>query len=280
MFEEYRKLLNENQLWEPPDMFRSARSILEANDLDAGYKHIIVDEVQDFHPQSFRLLRAMVPPERFMKNELLLVGDGHQNIYGHHVVLGQLGINIKGRGRRLRLNYRTPEETRRWASALLAGVEISDLDGSIDGDKGYRSIISGPDPHFRPVKSFDTEVKEIAKWIQGIRSRGGDRVICIAARTNGECESYAQALEANEVEAFRITPTQHDIDDPTPIRVATMHRIKGLEFDHVCLAGLRDLNWDGMDEERSERERCLLHVAATRTKNSLLVTADAESFRH
>jgi len=259
-------------------MFRAARSILEANDLDAGYKHIIVDEIQDFHPQSFRLLRAMVPPERFTKNELFLVGDGHQNIYGHHVVLGQLGINIMGRGRRLRLNYRTPEETRRWASALLAGVEISDLDGSIDDDKGYRSIISGPDPQFRPVKSFDLEVKEIEKWIQGIRSEGGDRVICIAARTNKECEDYAEELEAAGIDTFRITPTQHDIDDPGPIRVATMHRIKGLEFDHVCLAGLRKLNWKGMDEERLERDRCMLHVAATRTKNSVLVTAEPESF--
>ena len=33
-----------------------------------------------------------------------------------------------------------------------------------------------------------------------------------------------------------------------------------------------------MDDERLERERCLLHVAATRTKNSLLVTAESESF--
>jgi len=279
VFEEYRTLLNENQLWEPPDMFRAARSILEANQLDAGYQHIIVDEIQDFHPQAFRLLRAMVPPDRFTKNDLFLVGDGHQNIYGHHVVLGQVGIDIRGRGRRLRLNYRTPEETRRWASALLAGVEISDLDGSLDDDKGYRSIMSGPDPRFCPVKSFEAEVMAIAEWIRSIRTRGGDRVICIAARSNNECESYAEALEATGLETFRITPTQHDIDDPAPIRVATMHRIKGLEFDHVCLAGLGSLSWEGMDEERRERERCLLHVAATRTKNSLLVTAESESFQ-
>jgi hypothetical protein len=31
-----------------------------------------------------------------------------------------------------------------------------------------------------------------------------------------------------------------------------------------------------MDEERKEREKCLLHVAATRTKNSLLVTTEIE----
>lgn len=278
VFAEYRTLLEENQLWEPADMFRAARSILEANDLDAGYRHIIVDEIQDFHPQAFRLLRAMAPPDRFTQNDLFLVGDGHQNIYGHHVVLGQLGINIRGRGRRLRLNYRTPEETRRWASALLAGVEISDLDGSHDDEIGYRSIISGPDPLFRPATSFGREIESIRNWISGIRSEGQDRVICVAARTNKECQNYAQALEDSGLETLRLTATAHDDDDPAPIRVATMHRIKGLEFDHVCLAGLEGMNWGSMDAERTEREKCLLHVAATRTKNSLLVTASEKDF--
>lgn len=278
VFEEYRTLLDENQLWEPADMFRAARSILETNQLDAGYKHLIVDEIQDFHPQAFRLLRAMVPPDRFTQNDLFLVGDGHQNIYGHHIVLGQLGINIVGRGRRLRLNYRTPEETRRWASALLAGVEISDLDGSVDDEKGYRSIISGPDPLFRPAQSFTEEIKIIGDWIKGVRDGGQSPVICVAARTNPECQSYMQALEEQGFDTFRITATEHDTDDPQPIRVATMHRIKGLEFDHVCLAGLGNVNWGSMGPERVQREKCLLHVAATRTKNSLLVTASSEIF--
>ena len=44
------------------DMFRAARSLLTAGKLSAGFKHIIVDEIQDFHPQAFRLLRAQ--PQR------------------------------------------------------------------------------------------------------------------------------------------------------------------------------------------------------------------------
>lgn len=274
VFEEYRALLNENQLWEAPDMMRAARSILETGHLSAGFKHIIVDEIQDFHPQAFRLLRAMVPADQFRQNDLFLVGDGHQNIYGHHIVLGQLGIDIRGRGRRLRLNYRTPEETRRWASAMLKGVEVSDLDGARDNDRGYRSILSGPDPLFKPCTSFEDEVTIIASWINEIKEGNGQHVACVAARSNAECEDYAKALAAKGIAIHRITDKEHDIADPLPVRVATMHRIKGLEFDHVCLAGLQKLTWEAMDEERKEREKCLLHVAATRTKNSLLVTAE------
>ena len=114
----------------------------------------------------------------------------------------------------------------------------------------------------------------IGDWVKGIKEESDGKVICVAARTNGECNSYAKALKKAGVDTFRITGMEHDIDDPDPVRVSTMHRIKGLEFDHVCLAGLQKMGWEAMDEERREREKCLLHVAATRTKNSLLVTAE------
>lgn len=279
VFQEYRTLLNENQLWEPPDMMRAARSILEANQLNAGFKHIIVDEIQDFHPQSFRLLRAMIPADQFPKNDLFLVGDGHQNIYGHHVVLSQLGIDIRGRGRRLRLNYRTPEETRRWASSVLTGIEVSDLDGDTDNDRGYRSVLSGPTPSFKPANSFDEEIETISSWIRSLKESRQDDVACIAVRTNRERSIYADALRSGGFAVHELTEDAHDIEDPGPVRLSTMYRIKGLEFDHVCLAGLGGMDWSGYEDRRRQSEKCLLHVAATRTKNSLLVTADEKVAR-
>jgi len=263
--------LDENQLWEGPDMMRAARSVLQTEGIHAGYKHILVDEIQDFHPQAFRLLRAMVPPDQFTKNDLFLVGDGHQNIYGHHVVLGQLGINIRGRGRRLRLNYRTPEETRQWATAQLKGVEVNDLDGEADTHQGYVSVMQGPVPVEKSCATFGDEITAITEWITQIRTDAPSAVICIACRSGNDQTAYAEALEGAGFGVHKLTSTQHDVADPGPIRVATMHRVKGLEFDHVCLAGQRQ-TWDSFDAQRLTMERCLVHVAATRTKNSLLVT--------
>jgi hypothetical protein len=57
------------------------------------------------------------------------------------------------------------------------------------------------------------------------------------------------------------------------LRVATMHRIKGLEFDHVCLADCDPERLASLPSARQSTERCLMHVAATRTKNSLLVVS-------
>jgi superfamily I DNA/RNA helicase len=66
-----------------------------------------------------------------------------------------------------------------------------------------------------------------------------------------------------------ITSKQSDIEDPAPIRLITAYRIKGLEFDDVCLAGSCASNWKRDDLE----SKCLIHVASTRTKNSLKITA-------
>ena len=74
------------------------------------------------------------------------MGDAHQRIYHHRVTLGQCGINIKGRGKKLKVNYRTTEETRRFAVALLEGRDIDDLDGGQDQQKGYMSLTHGEPP--------------------------------------------------------------------------------------------------------------------------------------
>lgn len=279
VFEEYQNLLIENQLWEPADMFRAARQLIDSKGLQTGYKHIIADEVQDLHPQALRLLRSMVPKEQFKQNDLFLVGDGHQNLYGHHIVLSQLGIDIKGRGNRLKINYRTPEETRRWAASILAGAKTSDLDGELDSTKGYVSLMTGPDPKLFSAKTFEEEVTHIASWIKEIKISDETKVICITASTNQELDSLAKAFPKHGVkDLLLITSESHDQDDPTPIRLVTHHRIKGLEFDHVCISGCSKQKWDSLPVERQLSACYLLHVAATRTKNSLLVTATGTAF--
>jgi mRNA-degrading endonuclease RelE of RelBE toxin-antitoxin system len=131
VFEEYRLLLDENGLREPDDAMRDARRLLEERHQDAAYAALIVDEAQDMGAEAFRLLRQMIPGGD-RPNDLFIVGDAHQRIYRHKVVLGRCGINIRGRSRKLRINYRTTEENRRWATGLLTGVPFDDLDGGDD----------------------------------------------------------------------------------------------------------------------------------------------------
>jgi superfamily I DNA/RNA helicase len=49
-----------------------------------------VDEAQDMGMETFKLIRQMIPESRGeFRNDLFIVGDAHQRIYRHKVVLGR-----------------------------------------------------------------------------------------------------------------------------------------------------------------------------------------------
>jgi superfamily I DNA/RNA helicase len=80
------------------------------------------------------------------QNDLFLVGDAHQSIYSRKTLLSRAGINVRGRSRRLLLNYRTTEQIGRWAMAWITGGQYDDLDVAPENLRGYRSLISGFTP--------------------------------------------------------------------------------------------------------------------------------------
>ena len=282
VFEEYRAQLAERGVKEVDDAYRDATALLtgEASD-PAGYAAVIVDEAQDMGAPAFRLLRAIAPPGR---NDLFIAGDGHQRIYGRRrVVLGRCGIDIRGRSRKLRLNYRTTEQTRRWATALLADRDIDDLDGGADDSHGIRSLTRGPQPE---LAHFDTRAEHDARLLACIGKLAADgeplRAACVAARTGAERDAAANALRAGGFECAVLGGAASDDEQGgDAVRVATMHRVKGLEFDHVLLASVnaglvplraRGEAADATAKENAEtEERALLHVAATRARKSLTV---------
>ena len=282
VFEEYRAQLAERGVKEVDDAYRDATALLTAESSDpAGYAAVIVDEAQDMGAPAFRLLRAIAPPGR---NDLFIAGDGHQRIYGRRrVVLGRCGIDIRGRSRKLRLNYRTTEQTRRWATALLAGRDIDDLDGGADDSHGIRSLTRGPQPE---LAHFDTREEHDAHLLACIGKLVADgeplRGACVAARTGAERDAAANALRDGGFECAVLGGAASDDEQRgDAVRVATMHRVKGLEFDHVLLAsvnaGLVPLRARGEAADASAKEnaeteeRALLHVAATRARKSLTV---------
>ena len=284
VFEEYRAILNRHHMKEFTDAIRDARILLETGTGTAEYQAVIVDEAQDMSAEAFKLLRQMVPPTPARKNNLFIVGDAHQRIYAYRVVLSRCGIDVRGRSHQLRLNYRTTDEIRKWAVALLEDCEIDDLDGGRDDHKGYRSLLHGDFPEVRKLPTFEEEVKVIDERIKQLEAEDFPlSSICVVARTQGLLEQYESALHAKGIHCVRI---QHQVsDDPGKpgLRTATMHRVKGLEFDAMIIAGVNDgmvpltaaaaeVDSDYAHMEFELKERCLLYVATTRAKTHVLLT--------
>ena len=272
-------MLKEEQRVTYPQM---ADLAAQANEVQgtAAFTHVIVDEAQDLHPAQWRLLRSAVPQG---PNDLFIVGDGHQRIYDHRVSLSSIGIETRGRSKRLKINYRTSHEIMRWSLNMLRGMPINDLDGESETLSGYHSEFHGPPPEVRVFDRANEEVQYVADTIEAWLSKDGlayDNV-AVVARTRNALAPFEDALNARGIQ----TQGMKSSGRSGGVIVDTMHAAKGLEFtrlavvsvdaDLVPLKPVLDKLEPGSElhEAAELRERCLLYVACTRARDMLLVTS-------
>ena len=233
---------------------------------------------------AWRLIRSIAPEGR---DDLFIVGDAHQRIYSRHrVVLGHCGIEIRGRARKLRLNYRTTEETRRWAAGLLEGRAIDDLDGGSDDNSRIRSAANGPEPRLEHFATRDEQTNWIVRYLTDLVDQDEPlRSVCVVARTRDERDPIGEGLEDAGLTVEVLEADSPD-ESSTGVRLATMHRVKGLEFDRMVIASVNKNivplaaamhAVDGPESATAETaERALLYVAATRAKKELTVLSFGE----
>lgn len=265
VFEEYRGQLATRRLKEVDDAYREVADLLRtAPASDAPYSAIVVDETQDLGPQALRLLRAMIP---MGQNDLFFVGDGHQRIYSRNkAAMSRCGIDIRGRSRKLYLNYRTTEEIRRQAVALLEGCEVDDLDDGHDETRRYKSVSHGPAPQVLAVEGIEGAAKEAITFVNGWRASQDDGAVlsfCIIASSEKAREAMVTLLQAAGLRCVTITADNNHSDERDVVHMATMHRAKGLEFDFVTVVAPSDYLGE---PESTLNQRKLLYVALTRAK--------------
>lgn len=252
------------------------------------FDHVIVDESQDLTPAHFQLLRALVAQG---PDDLFLCEDSHQRIYGQKVTLSHYGIEIRGRARRLTLNYRTTAQNLAWAVNVLEGGSFTDLEGLVEKHP-YRSSRSGPVPLLIPAGSPREQMQRVAavvrSWLPasddadgtaagGVRALAPETIAVLVPDKRQRDQAAAalgkQGLEMQVVDREEVKPGR-------PL-VMTMHRAKGLEFTHVLLLDVNTLldprrrYREPLDETALAdwrlRERSLLYVAATRARDVLAV---------
>ncbi|MCL2713894.1 MAG: AAA family ATPase [Alphaproteobacteria bacterium] len=289
IFSSYRARMVDEGLAEPDDGYREAAEILKAEAPTLPYRAVIVDEAQDMGEQAFRLIRAIVPEKAAQdRNSIFIVGDAHQRIYARRASMGACGINVRGRSRQLRLNYRTSDEIRRWAVSILEGVSVDNLDGESDNLSGYISVFRGPPPELAGYTNETQEIDGLAQWLRTLPDHGiQPENVGILVRKNSQIELLSTRLGDAGIKVARLRPNQVDDRSQAGVRLSTMHRAKGLEFQAVAIPFLAKsafppselLKSAADDIDRRNlilQEKSLLHVAATRAIKLLLVSWSGE----
>ncbi len=246
------------------------------------YRHILVDEAQDLHPSQWRLLRAAVAPG---PDDLFIAADPHQRVYDNRVSLASLRISVRGRSRRLSLNYRTTQEILAWAVPLLGTEPVIGLDGEVDSLLGYRSPMRGPRPQRRlaaaRAEEFNFLTERVRSWLSADIE---PHAIGVAARSASLVREARQALEADGIATVSLSGR----GNPKAVRAGTMHAMKGLEFQAVAVIGVEqglvpapgavtpEREDAAVHAQDLQRERCVLFVACTRARDHLYVSGTGE----
>lgn len=282
VFDHYQNLMKEKQVRDINTAMYESTKLLQATGGRPRYAHVIVDEGQDFSDNAYRLLHALAGEEH--ENDLFIVGDSHQRIYRNHPTLSKCGINVRGRSSILKINYRTTEEIRRYAFALLNGISFDDLDEDVDLGDRCQSLTHGEKPIIRNFKDARDEFDFIVREIKKLQANGTALTdICIVARTKNLVDDYIAQLTKAGIRSYAIKRNKSDDRTFDGLRIATMHRVKGLEFKYVFVAAVNNRivplssainKTDAVSEAESmTAEKCLLYVAMTRAQKGAYITS-------
>jgi superfamily I DNA/RNA helicase len=199
-------------------------------------------------------------------------------------VLSKCGIFVRGRSSRLRINYRTTEEIRKYAFAFLKGLSFDNLDNEYEGEECCLSLTHGGYPQIRNFQSAAGEYAYITGEVKRLADEGVDlKGICLVARTHNLLDDYIRAFRGAGIRAYEIKRTKLDDRTFEGIRVATMHRVKGLEFQYMFIAAANSRiiplmsaidETDAVSKQTSlTSEKCLLYVALTRAQKGAYITS-------
>lgn len=266
VYEEYLSLRKaERKDFDWDDM---ANAVCGEFDNDASrrrYKHIVIDEGQDFSPQMIRSLSKSIPPD----GSLTFFGDMAQQIYGRRMSWKSAGLNIS-KVWEFKENYRN---TRQIADLGLAISRMPYYEGTPDLVEPVSPKADGPLPALVECPSERREIELVRELaVQASKTQ----TVAILARTWDLVYKIARHLPNSAVKLHRDLTTWQA---GPKVYYGTFHGAKGLEFDTVFLPFLTSSNIPDAEqikalgeEEAQANDGKLVYVGVTRAKTRLVIT--------
>ncbi|MFN3690220.1 MAG: UvrD-helicase domain-containing protein, partial [Fimbriimonadales bacterium] len=245
------------------------------------FRCVIVDEAQDFGPAQMHLIQSLAPPDQ--PDNLFFCLDVAQRIYARSVPWTRYNINVRGRSRRLRFNYRNTLEIQQAAERVLPVEQQIQRAQSLDDPEvvaeairtGWRPIpmLRNPDapPRLQPCKSRVDEAEKLKEWILECRAANIQyKQIAVVARTRDDLADMTAYL-AREL-GVQVCELEQPASE-SAIYADTAHAIKGLEFRAVAIvAADRFPALSSGDPDFVQQEQNLLFMAMTRPRERLYVS--------
>jgi DNA helicase IV len=269
-----RRILDE--IVSPYRRWLGARGQLDWNDVAVGmashepalaYDIVIIDESQDFSANQLRAVRAHVAEE----HAVTFVIDTVQRIYARGFTWAECGFDMRqARYHTLQENHRNTAEIAAFAAGILDNMPV-------EADGALPNLAAATVHGSMPAVLSGFYGKQVDWAIQFIRSHVNlelETVAFLSPRSGGFFSHLRVKLRTARLPFVEITRESEWPEGPTNIALSTFHSAKGLEFDHVFILGLSDINTShgaaAVDDELTVLRR-LLAVAVARARKTVVV---------
>lgn len=272
-----RQIIEEQGLLTWPSIFGKVTAHFGQRE-SKPFTHAVIDEAQDLGVPELRMLASITPDG---PDALFFAGDLGQRIFQEPFSWKALGVDIRGRSRTLKVNYRTSHQIRQAADRLLPKV-VLDVDQNEQDRRGTVSVFNGPDPVVQTFPDAERESKGVAEWIKAAVADGvSPAEIGIFVRSNDQLVRARAAVKAAGHTQLELSER---LEQPQGrVAIGTMHLAKGLEYKAVVVMACDDdvlplqerietVADESELDEVHETERNLFYVACTRARDRLLVS--------
>ncbi len=224
------------------------------------YRHLAIDEAQDFSPLELRLLLDCLDE----RGSATLAGDAQQQVFAEsgfaswQELLAEIGASA-AEVETLRVSYRSTDEIVRFAHELLGDLA--------EEDAPPRATRRGP-----PVELFEFQdagacVAFLSDALKELARAEPLASVAVLAASPAAAALYHGGLAQAEVPRLHRVE-RYDFRFTPGVEVAEIEQAKGLEFDYVVLV---DVSEEAFPPTPSARR--LLHVGATRAMHQLWVSS-------
>jgi len=240
-------LLRAWQLRIGPLVGRSGRAV--------AYRHVAIDEVQDFAPLEVRVLLDSLQHNP----SITLAGDTQQHLMEHSGFtswagffreLGLGGAEIET----LKVSYRSSEQVMKFATSLL---------GDLYEENEVLTTRHGPPVELFRLTDRGACVAFLSDVLRDLMGHEPMASVAVLTPSAAASDLYFEGLEKAELPRLRRI-RDGEFPFKAGIEVTEIAQVKGLEFDYVVV-----LDVDATNYPDSAAARRLLHVAATRAVHQL-----------
>lgn len=224
------------------------------------YRHVAIDEVQDFSPLEVRVLLGCLD----RRQSITLAGDTQQHVmqeagftswtdFFNHLGLEGVSVNT------LRVAYRSTAQIVHFARELLGDLR--------EDDDPPLVTRTGPEVELFRFTDHGAAVAFLADALKELVRQEPHASIALLTPDPSVSRSYLQGLRHSEVPRLRQV-TDQDFTFAPGVEITEVSQVKGLEFDYVVL-----IETNAAWYPDTPAARRLLHVGATRAVHQLWLTS-------